>query len=86
MKRIAMYVLTGVIVCTAGTVAAENAAPADDAFDNLAAAVKCFSDMFSTDGSWPVVSRGGSSMFVSDSVRNATKTNEFLRCNPSCFG
>lgn len=71
MKRNAMYVLMGVIVCAAGTVAAAaNAVPVDgnDAFGSFAAAVKCFSGMFSTAGRWPVVSRGGSSMFVSDSV------------------
>lgn len=70
MKRNAMYVLMGVIVCTAGSAVAENAAPVDgnDAFDSFAAAVKCFSDMFATDGIWPVVSRGGSSMFISDTV------------------
>ena len=70
MKRNAMYVLMGVVVCAAETMAAANAAPVDgnDAFDSFAAAVKCFSDMFATDGIWPVVSRGGSSMFISDTV------------------
>ena len=59
MKRNAMYVFMGVIVCVAGTVVAENAVTADgkDAFYSLAAAVKCFPSMFSKDGSWTVVSR-----------------------------
>ena len=70
MKRKAMYVLMGIIVCAAETVVAANVAQADgtDAFDSFTAAVKCFSDMFSTDGIWPVVSRGGSSMFMSNTV------------------
>jgi hypothetical protein len=59
MKRNAMYVFMGVIVCVAGTMVAENAVTADgkDAFYSLAATVKCFPSMFSTDGSWTVVSR-----------------------------
>ena len=65
-----MYVLIGIIVCAVETVVAANVAQADgtDVFDSFSAAVKCFSDMFSTDGIWPVVSRGGSSMFISNTV------------------
>lgn len=68
MERITMCVLMGVIVCTAGTVAAENAALSADVFDSFTAAEKCFAGMFSSFGSWPVVSRGGTAMFGSNTV------------------